>query len=184
MTGLNEAVLDNTAFRCLYELSLLKHLNLIYHTVWIPRQVEKEFLSIADISKQTARFNFLLHFYAVHYSWFKPCYVYNEDDIQLFLADFPEHDKKLHRGEVEAIVQSIRLPGTNIDLIIDELQARKFVRQQQMPVHGTLYLLAKMDICWGVCDYHRSVMQLIDGGQRYTISIAEKVYNMIKEELL
>lgn len=178
------AVLDNTAFRCLYELKLLQHLNLIYHTVWIPRQVEREFLSIPNLAKQTARFDFLFRFYAVNHSWFKPCHVYNEDDIQLFLAVFPENEKKLHRGEVEAIVQQMRLPGTNIELIVDENQARKFIIRQQMPVHGTLYLLAKMDIYWGVCDYFQSVQQLIDDGQRFNFQIAEQVYIYVKEELL
>ena len=181
---MNAGVLDNTALRCLYELDLLQHLKLLYHTVWIPRKVEAEFLSIRDIEKQTARFAFLFQFYAANSSWFKPCQVYNEDDIDLFMSSLPQAQKRLHRGEVEAIVQQMRLPGVTVELILDDWAARLFVQKRAVPFHGTLYLLAKMDICWRVCDYNQSVQRLIEDGQRFNEKTAQDVYAKVREELL
>lgn len=181
---MNAAVLDNTTLRALYNLNLLDKLQLLYQEVWIPRQVEREFLQIEDIQEQTKRFTFISYFYNVHSSWFFPCNVYDQNDIDLFLADVPPTERRLHLGEVEAIVQHNRLPSANIEILLDDRKARKFLESKEILHHGTLYVLAHLSIKWQCCDYEASVKILIDNGQRFTIAKALKAFEAIHKEIL
>jgi predicted nucleic acid-binding protein len=178
------AVIDSSPLRNLYRLGLLQHLNLLYSTVWVPREVEREFFAIKMEAERTRRFDFLEKFKEVHQSWFKACQSYSLVDIELFKAEYASSSHKLDMGEIEAIVQQKLLPGSSVDVLIDEKAASRFSRSLSIPKHGTLYILANLDLRYGLCNYPKEVEKLIEDGQRFNENVAKTVYDFVRVELL
>jgi predicted nucleic acid-binding protein len=172
------AIMDNSSLRALYHLNLLDSLILLYSNVYIPREVEKEFLRAK--SEETTRYIFITNFYEKNI-WFQRCSTYRDSLVELFLAD--DYTKKLHRGEAEAIVQNQTMQN-NCEVLLDEAEAREVAKVQHVCVRGTLSILALLDLRWKKCDYRQSVEILQKKHKaRYSQKIINDAYEIIKQEL-
>jgi len=174
MNTLPKAILDTSALISLYELDLLSYLNLMYEEVLIPDAVEYEFLENPRIDEEekTKRFNYFLENLGIHATWLKQCKDYDTALIDLYLTI-----ENMDKGEAETLAQNQSLENL-YEVIIDEKFAKKFARQENMEVHGTLYLIAVLDIRLGVCDYFEYTQKMMN---ETTTHISEKVINMVYE---
>lgn len=178
---MRKAVLDCSVLRCLYDVGVLSYLNIFYNKVYIPREVEKEFLKISDLSLQTKRATFILDFYAKNESWFIQCSAYSDEDVDIYLATYSGNEKYLHRGEAEAFTQRNKLSGPDIEILIDETKGRKHARNNMIPIKGTLGILAEMDRKWRLVDYHKVVEFLKAQGQHYSQNAIDLAYQSALE---
>ncbi|MDX1939377.1 MAG: hypothetical protein SFU99_02430 [Saprospiraceae bacterium] len=171
-----KAILDTSALRSLYYLELLPYLNLLYTEIRIPRAVEKEFLvKPSSESERTSRFIFLSNFYLENSSWFIPCNEYGSDLVEIYLAK-----AGMHEGEAEVLAQN-QFFDNLYEVILDERIARKFASSENMSIHGTLYLLAFLDIKFRVCNYFTSVDLLMSKRRTFlNVAIIRKAYEDVK----
>ncbi|MBI5913964.1 MAG: hypothetical protein HY842_01190 [Bacteroidetes bacterium] len=177
MTTIPKAVLDTSALICLYFLDLLEYLKLLYSEIRIPREVEREFLEKhVSEEERSRRYTFLTGFYDKNLSWFLPCIEYGDDLVKIYL-DLEGMDK----GEAEALAQNQYYENT-YEVLVDEKIARIFAQSQSMKVHGTLSLLADMDIKFGVCDYFSAVERLQkENNTFFSRKIIQSAYEMAKK---
>lgn len=183
----DSAILDNSAMRLLYELGLVKNLNLLYKRVYLPRAVEVEFLSIKDQKKQAERFKFLLFFLEEQRIWFKRCNFYSSASVKLFLSEYGADERKVHIGEAESLNQALLLESDKrimCDIILDDQEARKFARKNQFHIHGTAYLIARMDIQLQICNYHQVITCAVEQFKfRLSRKHIDNIYEQVKAEL-
>ena len=170
------AILDTSVLIVLYHLDLLKYLNLFYNKIKIPREVEKEFLTKHKDKKECSRrYKFLSEFYTQNKSWFLACNEYSSSDIDLYLTQ-----KGIDAGEAEAFAQNQAL-GNMHDILLDERQARKLAKSNNIHHHGVLYILANLDIKYKACNYHRAVETAkSELNTRFSDKIVKQVYSNIK----
>lgn len=148
-------ILDTSALITFYKLDGIKFLNSIFHEVYIPLKVEKEFLE----EKSDERFNFLLNCFDEN-AWLKKCQTYSDDIIEILKTD-----PKIDAGEREAIAQykqlmiDLEVEEGKINCIIDESAARKVAINMDIKVNGTLYIMAIMHLN-GFIDYHAETKRL------------------------
>jgi len=173
------SIIDTSVLLTLYYLDLLSYLNLIYFEVRVPREVEREFLqNNKDEKENSLRFDYLINFYKSNSSWFLPCNEYGSDLVSIYLAD-----KRLDRGEAEVFAQNQSL-GLVHELLLDENEGRRVAKNQNIKHHGVLYILAKFDVLFSVCDYFKSVEYLKDiNVGRFSPVIVNQVYQNIKQEI-
>ena len=176
------AVLDNTVLRNLYELKLLPYLNLYYSKVYVPVEVEKEFLRIKDLARQQQRLAFLFQQNEEQRSWFEKCNFYSDEQVAIVAADMPPN---IHRGELEAAVQRGVLAYDQPPILLfDERRFRTHCINQAWPVRGTLSLLADLHPRFGPCDFYACAQCLVEAqGQRYSPKLAEAVFEQTRKEL-
>lgn len=170
------AILDTSVLIVLYHLNLLEYLKFFYNLVRIPRAVEKEFLTKHKNPKEhSKRYLFLSHFYKENKSWFIPCNEYNSDDVRIYLMQ-----KGIDAGEAEVFAQNQAL-GNNHEILLDERQARKLAKSNNIHHHGVLYILANLDLKFKVCDYFKAVKKVkVEMKTHFSKNIAIKVYNTVK----
>jgi len=83
----------------------------------------------------------------------------------------------MDKGEAETLAQNQSLENL-YEVIIDEKFAKKFARQENMEVHGTLYLIAVLDIRFSVCGYFEYTQKMMN---ETTTHISEKIINVVCE---
>lgn len=170
------AIVDTSVLLSLTELDLLQYLKLFYQEVRVPRQVEREFIEIAKATKNK-RYAFLMSFYESNRSWFIPCNEYESALVELYLTN-----KKLDRGEAEVLAQNQAL-GSVHELLLDEKEGRKAAQKDKAQYHGVLYILARLDLNFKICNYFESIALLRDKGinNRMTDSLIRQVYDMVAQ---
>jgi len=180
MTKLNKAILDTSALISLYELNLLSYLNLLYKEVLIPNAVEKEFLENPKIKEErTTRFNYFIQNINTHSVWLKQCNEYGDDLISIYMTF-----QKMDKGEAETLAQNQSLES-KYEVIIDEKFAKKFAKNNNMVVHGTLYLIATLDVKFKVCDYFSYAEKMMSETRTHVNQkIINLVYKKVQEEFL
>lgn len=173
------AIIDISVLLTLYYLKLLDFLKLFYLEVRVPREVEREFLeNYKDQIERSYRFDFLIKFYESNNSWFMRCNEYGSDIVDLYVAE-----KKLDKGEAEVFAQNQSL-GSAHELLLDENEGRKVAKSKAIKQHGVLYILARLDLRFGVCKYYDCVEKLrgMKIG-RFSEEIVKQVYKMARQEL-
>lgn len=183
---MRKAIIDNSVLRALYHLDLLKEISLIYSEVFLPRAVEKEFLSESDFIQRSKRFNFFERFATKHRIWFQKCEMYTYEDIQIRLSDLRKEEKKIHQGEGEALVQNqlLDLDGIETEVLLDENIGRKFAKSKNIKHHGVLYILAQLDLRLKICNYQICVQKLINEHNCFFgKKIIKTVYENVKLEI-
>lgn len=168
--------MDTSVLICLHHLNLLQYLNLIFNKVFVPRAVEKEFLTKhRDKNINSIRFSFLENFYAKHFVWFIKCQAYNSDIIQIYKTE-----KKLDDGEIEVFAQNQEMFNKNT-LLLDEKEGRKIAEKNNLAKNGVLYILAILDVKYKLINYFDSVEILREEcGSRLGVHITQKVYDLEK----
>ncbi len=174
---IKKVILDTSPLICLYQLDLLDYLHLFYNEVFIPREVEREFLeNNPDFFERERRFRFLSEFYYKHSVWFKQCNLYSEDLIRIYLSE-----KGIDSGEAEVFAQNQALGSSNI-LLIDERNARKLAKKLKLTFNGVLFIIATMEIKFSLCNYKSVVSELKN---KFGFSLNEEtikfVYHQTKE---
>jgi len=173
----NKAIIDNSVLRALYYLNLLPGLVMIYKEIYVPREVEKEFLRSKEDGQE--RYAFLMEFYAKNI-WFKQCQSYREDAVAIFLS----YQKKIHRGEAEVMVQNQSMANVH-EVLLDDKEARRVAETQCIKIRGTLSILAFLDIKMGYCKYYDSVKILMEKYKaRYSKEVIDRAYRNAKKEAL
>lgn len=148
-------ILDTSALITFYKLDGIKFLNSIFQEVYIPLEVEKEFLE----EKSDQRLRFLLNCFDEN-TWLKKCQTYSDDIIEILKTD-----PRIDAGEREAIAQykqlqvDLGIEDGKINCIIDESAARKVAKYMDIKVNGTLYIMAIMHLN-GFIDYHEETKRL------------------------
>jgi predicted nucleic acid-binding protein len=173
------AIIDTSVLITLYYLNLLDYLKLFYLEVRVPREVEREFLeNPKDELERSKRFDFLLKFYDTNKSWFIPCNEYGSDIISLYLTE-----KNLDKGEAEVFAQNQAL-GSIHELLLDENKGRKVAKNEDVKHHGVLYILARLELRFGVCSYFESIkkLQSLNVG-RFSKKIIKLVYEQEKKRI-
>lgn len=149
-----KAIIDTSIIRCLFHLGLLSYLQLFYEEIRVPVAVENEFLNSATTeNERTNRFQFLDKFYNINSSWFLKCNEYNEELVQIYLSP------KIDRGEAEAFAQN-QFYQMRYQILLDDKRARILARNKNIVVHGTLFILASLDLRFKICNYFNSVKKL------------------------
>ena len=172
------AVIDTTVLITFYKAGKLNLLVNLYNEVYIPRQVEKEFLQI----EPDARFNFLLPTYEQN-TWLKACQTFDQFTLEN-LAIEPKMDK----GESEVIAQlrqiqiDLKVGSEAAECLLDEKVARKVAQRMDLPVKGSLRLLARLHFL-GYLDYRRTV-DPIAKERRFTTELIQEAFKIAKEEAL
>jgi len=182
MTVNSVAVIDNTVLRNLYEVNLLHHLSLYYSRVYVPVEVEKEFLGIKDLAREQQRLEWLFLMYKRHQSWFKKCNFYSDAQVRILSATAPP---RIHRGELEAAAQRGYLPASQIPVLLcDERRFRDYCRNEAWPARGTLSLLADLHLRFALCDYFAYVEHLSKAQrQRFSPQLVVEVFERMRNEL-
>jgi len=173
------AIIDTSVLISLYHLDLLRHLSAIYDQVKVPREVEKEFVRTLKASpeEQSKRFDYISKFYFENKTWFLPCNEYETDIVQLFLSN-----KRIDLGEAEVFAQNSVFQNSH-QLLLDEKQGRKLATSIQADYHGALYIIAKLDVSMGVCNYHDAIKKLKKANiGRYSDTIINSVFTKVKGE--
>jgi predicted nucleic acid-binding protein len=172
------AIIDTSVLISLYSLGLLEYLNVLYLNVRVPREVEREFLEKnRDLMEQTQRFIFLDSFYQKHGSWFSQCNEYGSDLIEIYLTE-----KGLDRGEAEVFAQN-QVLNNNHDLLLDERDGRRVAKDKNIKHHGVLYILARLELNFRVCNYFEKVKQLqINRIGNISNKIAIEVFEIVKAD--
>ena len=174
-----QVILDTSVLIVLHHLNLLKYLNLIYNSVLLPKEVINEFIrgpkNEAEYEK-TKRYDFLEKFLLENQEWIKKCVDYAREDVEIYL------NEGLDKGESEAIAQN-QANGNIHEVLIDEKKGRKFAKNLNIRIHGVLYILAVMELKFGIIDYHKSVHKVIkDLNVRFSQEIIDSVYAKVREE--
>lgn len=173
------AIIDTSVLITLYSLNLLDYLKLFYLEVRVPREVEREFLeNPKDELERSFRFDFLAKFYDTNNSWFIQCNEYGSDIVTLYLTE-----KKLDKGEAEVFAQNQAL-GSVHELLLDENAGRKVANNEDLKHHGVLYILARLELHFGVCSYFDSIkkLQTLNVG-RFSERIIKLVYEQEKNRI-
>lgn len=172
------AIIDTSVLICLHHLKLLQNLNLVFSKVFVPREVEKEFLTKhKEKLIQSIRYEFLEKFYLKHSVWFEKCQAYNSDIIKIY-----QMEKKLDAGEIEVFAQNQEKGNNNI-LLLDEKQARKVAERNNLAKNGVLYVLAFFDVNFKIVNYFEAVDILrIELNTRFSDRIIKTVYNTVRNE--
>lgn len=172
------AIIDNSALRALYLVNQLSLLHLLYEEVLVPRVVEKEFLSVSDLTEQQERFDFLIPFYETNSSWFLRCNQYDQALMAIYLTS-----PKMDAGEAEVLSQNQCL-GAVHQVIIDEKVGRQFAQSKTFNCCGTLSILARLDLQFNQIDYMATVQKLINNhSARYSKTVINNVFADIKKQL-
>ncbi len=175
------AILDNSVLSALDELNALKYLNLLFNKVYIPVDVEREFLEIPKLQKQSRRFNLLMEFYALN-AWLFKCET-RDEAIYKLLTSSP----KLHRGESDVIAQYKELEQRGaanpqaLVVVLDDKNARDVAQRQNISLTGTLKLLSRLHFL-NALDYNASVEQLQRRGKRYSQQAIRDAFEQAKQE--
>lgn len=177
MNKYDGCILDTSVLISLYTLDLVDKLYLLFNEVRIPVAVEREFLNRVDEERDT-RFKFINEMYDKNQIWFKKCNEYGSDLVEIFLSS------KLDEGEAEVLAQNQALQGSYITLI-DERRARNVAKHKSnFRVHGTLYILANLDIKLQACDYYKCVEYLRKKiKMRFKDKLVDEVYKSVREGL-
>lgn len=172
------AIIDTSVLLCLHHLNLLQYLNLVFSKVFVPREVEKEFLTKnKDQTIQSLRYKYLEGFYQKHSVWFEKCQAYNSDIIKIY-----QMEKKLDAGEIEVFAQNQERGNNNI-LLLDEKQARKVAEKNDLAKNGVLYILAYLDLKFKILKYFTAVDILKEELKtRFSDKIVETVYKIVRDE--
>jgi predicted nucleic acid-binding protein len=173
------AIIDTSVLITLYYLNLLDYLKLFYFEVRVPREVEREFLeNPKDELERSYRFDFLAKFYDTNNSWFIQCNQYGSDIVAIYLTE-----KKLDKGEAEVFAQNQAL-GSIHELLMDENDGRKVANSEAIKHHGVLYILAKLELYFGICNYFDCIkeLQLLKVG-RFSEKIIKLVYEQVKNQI-
>ncbi|MEM9985128.1 MAG: hypothetical protein AAF804_08535, partial [Bacteroidota bacterium] len=127
----------------------------MYDEVRLPAEVRAEFLRKPPSEEEKSRrFNFLELFLLENESWFVFCDEYGQDLVDLWITV-----EGLDKGEAEALAQN-QFYDNLYQVIIDETDARKKAKSQNIEIRGTLTILAILDQRFSLCDYFESVKRL------------------------
>ena len=173
-------VVDTTFLDAVYRLRLLDKLVFLYSKVFIPVEVEREFLSNENKDRDS-RFSYLFEGFSL-YSWLEKCNSYDEITIKLLSAE-----KDMHRGESEVIAQVKELGLNTFDqaslsAVIDDRRAREVAVNNDVEIIGTLRILALLHFN-GFINYHNSVKHLMSVGVRYNKQLVKEVFKKTESEL-
>ncbi len=172
------AVIDTSVLITFYKADKVNLLVNLYKEVYIPRNVEEEFLQ----KEPDARLGFLLPTYELN-TWLKPCQTYDPGMLKL-LATTP----KMDLGESEVIAQmkqiqlDLNLESETFECLIDEKVARKVALRMDLPVKGALRLLARLHFL-GYLDFH-STVEPIAKERRFAPEIIDEAFRIAEEEAL
>lgn len=173
-----KAILDSSVLISLYNLNLIHNLKLLYNKIYIPREVEKEFLNIKDLNESINRYNYFNKFCEENNSWFIRCNQYSDSIINLYLKELQKKKpEKSNKGEAEVLAQNDSLNQEN-DLLLDDKDACEIALKNNHPKHGTLYILSILDLKYKICNYKNSV-EIIKKKLNFRASkkLSELVYN-------
>ncbi len=180
---MKQAIIDTGVLRNLYYLKLTQNLNLFYDQILVPREVEREFFNMSDNDEKNSRFNYLINFYEIHQNWFRKCNFYENDLIDIYLADINKETRKIHRGEAEVFVQNQILNNIS-ELLFDEKNARKHASNLKVQAHGSLYILALIDLKLKGCDYFECTQKLKENHNVFFSDVViSKVFAEIKKTI-
>lgn len=170
------AIIDTSVLLCLFRLNILDKLNLLFSEIRVPRKVESEFLFRTDPTEASARFKFITSFYESHRGWFIRCNEYDSATVEIYIKI-----EKLDPGESEVFAQNQYLENAHT-LLIDEKKARKVALKKQSTVHGFLFILASLDIKYGICDYQKGITILQkEGLGHFPETLVKSVYQHVKD---
>ncbi len=172
---LPNAIIDTSVLIALHHLGIWKCLNLLYNKIHIPRAVEQEFLrpKNLDLSKQSEYYKFIEQLYEL--PWVQACSDYDSSIVDLYATK-----PGIHKGESEAFAQWQAL-GNMPEVLVDDKKARNLAHIEKIKHHGTLYLLAQMDIRLKCVNYYKATDKLRNELKfRITDKTIHKVYNKVK----
>ncbi len=175
----DKAILDTSVLISLYQLNLLENLILFFNNVRVPRKVEEEFLlKNKDEIERSKRHRFLEEFYSKNGVWFTRCNEYSEDIIAIYLADI-----NIDEGEAEVFAQNQAL-GNDYLMLLDESNARNLARKNELACHGVLYILAKLDLNFKICNYFDNV-KILKEIYRFRVNdkIVSHVYTTVQKDI-
>jgi len=172
-------VVDTTFLDAVYRLQIFDKLVFLYSKVFIPVEVEREFLSDKNRDRDS-RFSFLLSSFS-RYSWLVKCNSFDEMIIKLLSAE-PD----IHRGESEVIAQVRELgmktySESSLSAVIDDQRARVVASRMEVDIVGTLKILALFHFN-GFLDYHKSVNKLRRAGVRYRNDVVQLAFDKTESE--
>ncbi|GEM_PF-902849 len=181
MNQKRKIVVDNSFLDSLYILNVLEYLPLLFTSVFIPEQVEREFLNEKNMDPNK-KLEFLTRCYQ-DFPWFQKCNTYDENDIRLLSME-----PKMDAGEVEVIAQTKKLgmEVTEPEFLfsgLDEKIGRSVARKHSLQVIGVLKILANMHYL-GLLDYFESVNLLHKRKKRFSHAIVTEVFIQTKREYL
>lgn len=136
------ATIDASCLGCLLhldlsfpDLNLFRALSLRYHTIHIPQHVWNE------VSRKGRR-RYTLQRLLQHHPFLKKCNVTDEYSAQLLYDRNRNPRAPIDRGEAEAIIQAREIGASEI--LIDDLDARKYAEAHSLNLRGTLGLLKEL----------------------------------------
>ncbi len=170
----DKAILDTSPLICLYQLNLLEYLNLFFNKVYIPREVEREFLEKnSNKEERERRYKFLTEFYYKHSSWFIQCNLYSDDLILIYKTK-----EGIDSGEAEVFAQNQAL-GSGHLLLIDEMNARNLATKLELTFNGVLFIIAIMEIRFSLCNYVEVVNRL---KTNYGFHLNERIIQIVYQQ--
>jgi len=182
MSKIKSLVVDTTFLDAMYRLDLLENVTLLCDRVYVPENVEKEFLNDKNEDKDK-RFSYLIKKFK-KYRWLKKCNSYDKGVLLILSAD-----KKIHLGESEVIAQvkQLGLGELQEDFIIavlDDRCARNSAENMNIKKMGTLRVLAKFHLIFSIIDYYSKVDFLVKNGARFTRNVVRMVFEEVEKEIL
>jgi len=176
---LPEAIVDTSVLIAMHHLGVWNCLNLLYTKVYVPRAVEREFLARKDMDEPmlSKHHKFLEHIYSL--PWVEACSDYDSVIVGMY-----NMEKGIHLGESEAFAQWQAL-GNIPEVLVDDRKARSLARIEKIEHHGTMYLLALLEIRLKCIRYYQAAEKLRKELKfRINDKTVEEVYRNVKNRLL